>query len=51
VSAIVLDQDAQGRPVDPIQIAHRLEQRVRHALEAPGLAAPVSTCASSVLRR
>jgi uncharacterized protein len=36
VSAIVLDQDAQGRPVDPIQIAHRLEQQVRHALGAAG---------------
>jgi uncharacterized protein len=35
VSATVLDQDAQGRRVDPIQIAHQLEKRVRQALEHP----------------
>jgi predicted RND superfamily exporter protein len=33
VSAIVLDQDAQGRPVDPIRVAHELERRVRAPLE------------------
>jgi predicted RND superfamily exporter protein len=33
VSAIALDQDAQGHPVDPIRIAHQLEQRVRQAIE------------------
>ena len=33
VSAIVLDQDAQGRPVDPIRVAHQLEARVRDAIE------------------
>jgi uncharacterized protein len=36
VSAIVLDQDAQGRPVDPIQVAHRLEHQVRQALQTQG---------------
>jgi predicted RND superfamily exporter protein len=35
VSAIVLDQDAQGRPVDPIAVAHELEHKVRQALESP----------------
>ena len=38
VSATVLDQDAQGRPVDPIRIAHQLETRVRAALERRGSA-------------
>jgi predicted RND superfamily exporter protein len=37
VSAIVLDQDAQGRRVDPIRVAHDLEARVRRPLEAAGL--------------
>jgi uncharacterized protein len=37
VSAIVLDQNAQGRPVDPIRVAHELERRVRQPLEGPGL--------------
>ncbi|MBS0579992.1 MAG: MMPL family transporter [Proteobacteria bacterium] len=34
VSAIVLDQDAQGRPVDPIAVAHRLGQ-LRQSLQSP----------------
>src|SRR5215469_7602783 len=29
VSATVLEQDANGRPVDPIRIAHLLESRIR----------------------
>ena len=33
VSAIVLDQDARGRPVDPIKVAHQLEARIRDAIE------------------
>jgi predicted RND superfamily exporter protein len=37
VSAIVLDQDAQGRRVDPIRVAHELEARVRRPLEGAGL--------------
>jgi uncharacterized protein len=37
VSAIVLDQDAQGRPVDPIRVAHELERRVRAPLEGGGI--------------
>jgi predicted RND superfamily exporter protein len=41
VSAIVLDTDAQGKPVDPIGVAHELERRVRQSIEhpAPGAAA------------
>lgn len=34
VSATVLDEDAQGRPVDPIRIAHQLESQVRAPLES-----------------
>src|SRR5262249_30129268 len=34
VSATVLDQDANGRPVDPIRVAHELESKVRAAIEA-----------------
>ncbi|MGE0582585.1 MAG: RND family transporter [Steroidobacteraceae bacterium] len=37
VSAIVLEQDANGRPVDPIAVAHMLEQRVRAPLEGSGV--------------
>jgi uncharacterized protein len=37
VSATVLDTDAQGRPVDPIRVAHELERRVRAPLEAAGV--------------
>ena len=37
VSAIVLDTDAQGRPVDPIRVAHELESRVRKPLEGNGI--------------
>ena len=33
VSAIVLEEDAQGRRVDPIRIAHELEVRVRQKIE------------------
>jgi len=40
VSAIVLDQDAQGRPVDPIAVANALEHNVREQIEHPGAAAP-----------
>ena len=35
VSAIVLDQDAQGRPIDPIAVANALEQNVRQKIEQP----------------
>jgi uncharacterized protein len=37
VSAIVLDTDAQGKPVDPIRVAHELERRVRQPLEGNGI--------------
>jgi predicted RND superfamily exporter protein len=36
VSAIVLEQDAQGRPVDPIAVAERLEREVRDAIAVQG---------------
>ena len=35
VSAIVLDQDAQGRPVDPIAVGNSLERNVRQKIEHP----------------
>jgi predicted RND superfamily exporter protein len=37
VSAIVLDQDAQGNPVDPIKVAHELELKVRQGLQGHGI--------------
>jgi uncharacterized protein len=37
VSAIVLDEDAQGHPVDPIRVAHELGRRVRAPLQAAGV--------------
>lgn len=37
VSATVLDEDAQGRPVDPIKVAHELERRVRAPLQGNGI--------------
>jgi uncharacterized protein len=37
VSAIVLDQDAQGRPVDPIKVAHELERQVRQGIQGHGI--------------
>jgi predicted RND superfamily exporter protein len=36
VSATVLEQDANGRPVDPIQVARQLESRVRDPIQAGG---------------
>ncbi|HEU4626118.1 MAG TPA: MMPL family transporter [Steroidobacteraceae bacterium] len=33
VSAIVLEQDANGKPVDPIKVAQQLEDRVRKRIE------------------
>ncbi len=37
VSAIVLDNDAQGKAVDPIRVARELERRVRAPLEGNGI--------------
>jgi len=37
VSAIVLDTDATGKPVDPIRVAHELERRVRTPLAGHGI--------------
>ena len=36
VSAIVLEQDAGGQPVDPIAVAHLLEKRVRDRIQSTG---------------
>jgi len=33
ISAIVLEQDATGRPIDPIAVAHELESRVRDRIQ------------------
>ncbi|MEJ1960007.1 MAG: MMPL family transporter [Gammaproteobacteria bacterium] len=38
VSAIVLEEDAQGKRVDPIRIASELETRVRQKIEGTGVA-------------
>jgi hypothetical protein len=35
ISAAVLEQDAQGRPVNPIEVARHLEDRVRERLQGP----------------
>ena len=36
-AARIVDTDAQGRPVDPIRVAHELERRVRIPIEAQGI--------------
>jgi len=37
VSAVVLEQDANGRPVDPIRVAHELEEKVRDQIEGASI--------------
>src|SRR5262245_56660267 len=37
VSAIVLEEDANGTPVDPIRVAHELEEKVRKRIEGTGI--------------
>src|SRR3984893_16878318 len=37
VSAIVLDQDARGNPVDPIKVARELELKVRQGIQGHGI--------------
>jgi len=37
VSATVLEQDANGRPVDPIKVAHALESKVRDRIQGGGI--------------
>jgi hypothetical protein len=37
VSAIVLEKDANGKPIDPILIAQRLEERVRDKIQGAGV--------------
>ena len=38
ISAIVLERDAQGRPIDPIAVAERLEREVRDSIGGNGIA-------------
>ncbi len=33
ISAIVLEKDATGRPIDPIEVAHQLEEKVRERIQ------------------
>jgi uncharacterized protein len=33
ISAIVLEKDAQGRPIDPIEVARQLEEKVRDKIQ------------------
>jgi predicted RND superfamily exporter protein len=37
VSAIVLEQDAKGHPIDPIRVAHDLEQEVRERIRGSSM--------------
>src|SRR3954462_14403818 len=37
ISAIVLEQDATGRPIDPIEVAHQLEEKVRKNIQGNGV--------------
>ncbi len=46
ISAIVLEQDASGLPIDPIAVAERLEREVRASLEGRGV--DVAAAASTV---
>jgi predicted RND superfamily exporter protein/glyoxylase-like metal-dependent hydrolase (beta-lactamase superfamily II) len=46
ISAIVLETDANGRPVDPIAVAERLEREVRDAIQGRGV--DVATAPSTV---
>ncbi|MCC6170579.1 MAG: MMPL family transporter, partial [Gammaproteobacteria bacterium] len=48
VSAIVLEQDAQGRPVDPIAVAEQLEREVRAAIAGDGAGIDVRAVGSPV---
>jgi uncharacterized protein len=49
VSAIVLEEDANGRPVDPIAVARALEQRVREQIQgSPGIEVRAQGGASGV---
>jgi predicted RND superfamily exporter protein len=43
VSAIVLEEDASGRPVDPIAVAQELERRVRDQIQGTGVDVSAAT--------
>ncbi len=47
VSATVLEQDANGRAVDPIRVAHQLEEHVRDRLEGPAVQIRIASTADS----
>jgi predicted RND superfamily exporter protein len=47
VSAIVLEEDAQGRRVDPIRIADELEARVRQKIQGTGIAVEATGVAAA----
>ena len=37
ISAVVLEQDANGHPVDPIRVAHQLDRRVRDRIQSQAI--------------
>lgn len=37
VSAIVLEKDATGKPIDPIQVSHQLEEKVRAQIQSDAI--------------
>jgi predicted RND superfamily exporter protein len=45
ISAIVLEEDATGKPINPIAVARRLETKVRDAIQGTGVA--LATTATS----
>jgi predicted RND superfamily exporter protein len=48
VSAIVLEEDAQGNRIDPIRLANELEQRIRQRLEGTEVAVQAAGVAGGV---
>jgi predicted RND superfamily exporter protein len=48
VSAIVLEEDADGTPIDPIRVARELEQNVRERIEGTGVDAQATAVTGGV---
>lgn len=48
VSAIVLEQDAKGHPVDPIRVAHDLEQKVRERIRGSSMSLPGAAAGTAI---
>jgi len=48
VSAIVLEEDANGTPVNPIEVAHALERRVRDQIQSSAIDVRAAGSASGV---